>query len=96
MAIARFRLYVFFHRAFATLVHNPPFDSALPYLAIPVHLAHPPPPAPAPPQPVQQVPPESDPSEKMDSSFSSFGAFDDSYAPTDSGMVNGFLSSESV
>ena len=96
MATARFRLYVFFHHSFATPIHSPLFDPAFPYLAIPVHLTHPPAPAPPPPQPVQQVPPESDPSEEMDSSSSSSGASDDSYAPADSGMTNGFLSLESA
>ena len=87
-----FRLYVFFRYAFATPVHSPLFDPVFPYLAIPVHLAHtlhqhPPP------QPVQQVPSESNPLEEMDTSSSSSGASDDSYAPADSGMVNKFLSS---
>ena len=96
MATARFCLYVFFHRAFATPVHSPLFDPAFPYLAILVHFMHPPAPAPPPPQPIQQVPSESDPSEEMDTSSSSSEASDDSYAPADSGMVNEFLSSESA
>ena len=71
MATARFCLYVFFHCAFATPVHSPLFDLVFPYLAIPIHLTHPPAPAPPPSQLVQQVPSKSDPSEEMDTSSSS-------------------------
>ena len=96
MATICFRLYIFFHRAFATPVHSSLFDLAFPYLAIPVHLAHPLALAPAPSQPVQQVPLESDPLEETDSSSSSSGASDDGYALADSSMANGFLPSEST
>ena len=42
MATARFRLYVFFHRAFVVPLFSPLFDPTTPYLAIPVYMAHPP------------------------------------------------------
>ena len=51
IATTNFRLYIFFHKAFAAPVHSPLFDLTFPYLAVPVHLAHPPAPAPAPPPP---------------------------------------------
>ena len=103
MATARFRLYVFFHRAFAAPLYSPLFDSTTPYLVVPLYMAHldpvPPlqaqPPAPPPPH-VGQESSESDPSEPMDSSSSSPGAPDDDYTRANSSVMNGFLSSESI
>ena len=93
MATARFRLYVFFHRAFVVPLFSLLFDPTTLYLAVPVYMAHPP--APPPPQPVYQGSSESDRAEPMDSSSSSSGAPDDDYALADSNMANGFLLSKS-
>ena len=91
---------------------QPLFDPSAPYIAIPLYMAHPfPPPAAtavaaaaaliAPPaSPPQQVPSislsdDDDSSETMSSSSSS-SAPSDGYAPADTNMANGFLSSESI
>ena len=103
MAITWFRFYVFFRRAFAVLLYNPLFDPTTLYLVVPLYMAHLDPipphqayPPPPPPQHAHQGSSESHPVELMDLSSSSSGALDDDYAPADSGMANGFLSSESV
>ena len=107
----RFRLYFFFHRNFAVPLTHPLFDPSTPYVAIPLYTAHPVPPplataapavpATAPPaSPPQQLPSislskEEDPSEAT-SLCSSSSAPGSGYAPADAGMMNGFLSSESI
>ena len=100
-----FRLYFFFRRHFVVPLTHPLFDPAAPYIVIPLYVAHPFPPslaAPAAPpaSPPQQVPSislseEEDPSEDTSSSSSS-SAPNSGYAPVNAGMVNGFLSSESI
>ena len=101
-----FRLYFLFCRNFAVPLMHPLFDLAAPYIAIPLYIAHllPHPPAAAavaplvsPPQQVPSISPseEEDPS-KATSSSSSSSALGSGYASADTGMVNGFLSSESI
>ena len=107
----RFCLYFFFRRDFAVPLTHPLFDPIAPYIAIPPYMAHPfPPPAAAaaptavpvapPMSPPQQVPSislseEEDPLEATSSSSSS-SALGGGYTLADAGMVNGFLSSESI
>ena len=85
---------------------HPLFDPSAPYIAIPLYMAHPfPPPVAATPitppaSPPQQVPfislsGDDDLSEATSSSSSS-SAPGGGYAPADTGMTNGFLSSESI
>ena len=103
-----FQHYFFFYRDFAVPLMHPLFDPAAPYIAILLYMAHPFPPPPAtaatttapPMSPPQHVPSislseEEDPSEATSSSSSS-SALGSGYAPTDTGMANGFLSSESI
>ena len=103
-----FRLYFFFCRDFAVPLTHPLFDPSAPYIAIPLYMAHsfPPPPTTAVPaaaptaSPSQQVPSitpskEEDSSEATSSSSSS-SAPGGGFTPTDAGMVDGFLSSESI
>ena len=98
-----FRLYFFFRRDFVVPLSHPLFDPAAPFIAIPLHMAHPvalaaTPPQAAPASPPQVVPSlsfESDPSEEVASSSLSSAPGDD-YVPAYPSMVNGFLSSESI
>ena len=90
-----FCLHFFFRRDFAVPLSHPLFDPAVPFIAIPLHLAHPAaltiPPPPSPPQ----IVPFSDynPLEAVDSSSSTP---DDGYTPADLGIANGYLSLESI
>ena len=100
-ATYRFHLYIFFHRDFVVPLLSLLFDLAAPFLAIPQYMAHPIPSHQVPPiailpQPAHLASYESDPSEMVDSSSSSSSTLGDGYAPTDLGMANGFLSSESI
>ena len=72
---SRVHLYIFFQWVFATLILSPLFDSAAPFLEVPLYMAHPYPvpphqaqPPTASPPPVHPVSSESDPLEWMDSS----------------------------
>ena len=93
------RLYFFFRHDFAVPLFSPLFNPTAPFLAIPLYMAHPAalPVAPSvsPPQLVPSLSLNGDPLEIVDSSSSS-SAPDDSYAATDLGMANGFLSLESI
>ena len=95
-----FRLYFFSCRDFVVPPFHLLFDSAAPYIAISLQMAHLAPPvapsAPAsPPQVVPSLSSESDPSEDAASSSSS-STPGDGYAPINQGMTNGFLSSKFI
>ena len=97
-----FYLYLFSNRNFAAPLFHPVFDPAIPYFAIPLHVAHPAPPlapaapaAPPPASPSQVVPnipfsPMSDLSKASESSSSSSGS-DVCYSPVGPGMANDYL-----
>ena len=102
-ATYRVRLYIFFLRDFAVPLFSPLFDPVAPFLAVPLHMAHPAipsiPPVPPPTSPPQVVPSlssDGDPSEVADSSSTLSFTLDDSYALADPSMANGFLSSGSI
>ena len=72
----RFRIYFFSDRDFAVPLFDPTFDPSTPYIAFPLHVAHPTPlatPLAASPPgfPTDPLDPESDPSEATGSSSSS-------------------------
>ena len=94
-AACRVSLYIFFRRDSTVLLFSPLFDLAAVFLAIPLYMAHPTAAPASPPQVVPFFSSESDPSEEAASSSSS-STPDDSYAPADPGMENGFLSSEPI
>ena len=89
----RFRIYFFSGRDFVVPLFHPVFDPSTPYIAFPLHIAHPSPPA----APLAALPlgfpadplnPESDPSEATGSSSSS--GLDD-YAPAETGIANDYV-----
>ena len=89
----RFRIYFFCGRDFAVPLFDPAFDPSTPYIAFPLHVAHPAPPAALlaahpPGFPADPLDPESDPSEATGSSSSSGP---DDYTPAGPGMANGYV-----